>query len=82
MTIYIPEFIDEMIDTASDPLAILLAREGSNDEAYQYAVSHRAGQQQIVERSLIEDADEHGSDGEWIKRTRRLSSKTVITRKH
>lgn len=82
MTLHIPEFIDEMIDTASDPLAILLVREGANDEAYQYAVGHRAGQVQIVERSLLEDNEERDSDGGWIRRTRRLSSKVITTRRH
>lgn len=77
MSIYIPDYIDEMIDP-NDPLAILLAREGSTDEAYQTAVQYRSGTTQVVLRAEIEAFEESDSDGSWIKRTRRLSSKPVI----
>ena len=73
----LPDYIDEMIDP-NDPLAILLAREGSNDEAYQTAVQYRSGTTQVVLRSEIETCEESESDGAWIKRTRRMSSKVTI----
>lgn len=73
----IPDYIDELIDP-NDPLAILLAREGSHDEAYQTAVQYRSGTTQVVIRAEIETCEETESDGTWIKRTRRLSSKTII----
>ena len=77
MSTHIPDYIDEMIDP-NDPLAILLAREGSNDEAYQTAVQYRSGTTQVVLRSEIEACEESESDGAWIKRTRRMSSKVTI----
>lgn len=77
MSTHIPDYIDEMIDP-NDPLAILLAREGSNDEAYQTAVQYRSGTTQVVLRSEIEAYEESESDGAWIKRTRHLSSKVTI----
>lgn len=60
MAFQLPDFIDEAegIDAASDPLCILLAREGDEDEAYQTAMAHRAGRTQIVERALIEQQHE------------------------
>lgn len=73
----LPDYIDEMIDP-NDPLAILLAREGSIDEAYQTAVQYRSGTVQVVLRAEIETCEERESDGTWIKRTRRMSSKTII----
>lgn len=81
MSMHLPDYIDELVDP-NDPLAILLAREGSNDEAYQQAQQYRSGTVQVVLRAEIEDVEERDSDGTWIKRTRRLSSKAVITRKH
>ena len=73
----IPDYIDELIDP-NDPLALLLAREGSNEEAYQTAMQYRSGTVQVVLRTEIEECEERESDGTWIKRTRRLSSKTII----
>lgn len=73
----LPDYIDEMIDP-NDPLSILLAREGSIDEAYQNAVQYRSGTVQVVLRAEIETCEERESDGTWIKRTRRMSSKTII----
>jgi len=73
----LPDYIDEMIDP-NDPLALLLAREGSNEEAYQTAMQYRSGTVQVVLRTEIEECEERESDGTWIKRTRRLSSKTII----
>lgn len=73
----IPDYIDELIDP-NDPLAILLAREGSHDEAYQTAVQYRSGTTQVVIRAEIETCEETESDGTWIKRTRRISSKVII----
>ena len=79
MTMHIPEYIDEMVDP-NDPLAILLAREGSNDEAYITARQYLSEQRQIIERARIDDNAEIARDGEWIKRTRRLSSKVIVKR--
>lgn len=73
----LPDYIDEMIDP-NDPLALLLAREGSNEEAYQTARQYRSGTVQVVLRTEIEECEERESDGAWIKRTRRLSSKAII----
>ena len=77
MSLNIPDFIDPMIDP-NDPLALLLAREGSCDEAYQTAQQYRSGTVQIITRAIIEECEEYDSDGTWIKRTRRLSSKVTI----
>ena len=44
----LPEFIDENIDYSSDPLMILLAREGEHEEAYQTARQYTAGARQII----------------------------------
>ena len=76
MGFHLPEYIDELIDVASDPLCILLAREGSNDEAYQTAVFHRSGQQQVVARALIEQRpgeDEGDISIEVVTRVTRIS---------
>lgn len=73
MGFYLPEYVDELIDTASDPLCILLAREGSNEEAYQTAMFHRAGQQQVVTQALIEqrpDEDEGDANIEVVRAPR------------
>ena len=84
MSFYLPEWVDELIDTAADPLCILLAREGSNDEAYQTAVYHRAGQQQVVARALIEqrpDQDEGDISIEVVTRVTRSIRISRITKK-
>jgi len=78
MSLNLPTWIDEMIDP-NDPLAILLAKEGSNDEAYQTAQQYRSGTVQVVLHSEIEHITEE-TDGDWIRKTRRLSSKTTIVR--
>ena len=54
----LPEFIDENIDYSSDPLMIMLMREGAYEEAYQTARQYTAGARQIVERSLIEQRED------------------------
>lgn len=77
MSIHIPEYIDEMVDT-TDPLTILLAREGSNDEAYQTACYYRSNMLQVQLRAEIEDNEETGTNGSWIRKTRKLSSKAII----
>jgi len=84
MSFYLPEWVDELIDTAADPLCILLAREGSNDEAYQTAVYHRAGQQQVVARALIEQRpgeDEGDISIEVVTRVTRSVRISRITKK-
>lgn len=48
MSLHLPEFIDENVDYASDPLLILLAREGEHEEAYQTARQYTAGARQII----------------------------------
>ena len=42
------DFIDENVDYMSDPLMILLMREGAYEEAYQTARQQTAGARQIV----------------------------------
>lgn len=54
----LPEFIEETFDVSSDPLLILLAREGEYEEAYQTARQYTAGARQIIERSTIEQCEE------------------------
>lgn len=84
MSFYLPEWVDELIDTAADPLCILLAREGSNDEAYQTAVFHRSGQQQVVARALIEQRpgeDEGDISIEVVTRVTRSIRISRITKK-
>ena len=54
----LPEFIDENIDYSSDPLMIMLMREGAYEEAYQTARQYTAGARQIIERSTIEQCEE------------------------
>jgi len=66
---YMPEEIDESCDPSADPLCILLAREGSYDEAYQLARQHRAGQDHIVQKMLLQqrpDLDEKGSHDDGV----------------
>lgn len=70
MAFHLPEFIDECVDYSSDPLLILLAREGEHEEAYQTARQYTAGARQIVERSLIEQRE----DDPLAPRTRRIRS--------
>lgn len=81
MSINLPDWIDEFVDT-TDPLSILLAREGDADEAYQLARQYRSGQAQVVIRAEIEDNEEISSDGEWSRRTRKMSSTVMITRNY
>lgn len=75
MSLHLPEFIDEIIDYSSDPLLILLAREGEHEEAYQTARQYTAGARQIVERGLIEQRED---DPEFAreKRLRRVKRST------
>lgn len=76
----LPLWIDEFVDP-NDPLTLLLAKEGSNDEAYQTAQQYRSGTVQVVLRAEIEHTcEEEDSDGVWVRRTRRLSSKTTVIR--
>lgn len=88
MSFYLPEYVDELIDTSSDPLCILLAREGAYDEAYQTAMYHRAGLQQVVTRALIEqrpdlDGENEGDlSVEVITRVKRTTRITRSTKKH
>lgn len=84
MSLYLPEWVDELVDASADPLCILLAREGSNDEAYQTAVYHRSGQQQVVTRALIEqrpDQDEGDISIEVVTRVTRSIRISRITKK-
>lgn len=68
MAFHLPEYIDELIDAASDPLCLLLSREGSEDEAYQTAMYHRAGQQQIITRCELEQRPYEDEDYELPRR--------------
>lgn len=84
MSFYLPEYVDELIDASADPLCILLAREGAYDEAYQTAVYHRSGQQQVVTRALIEqrpDQDEGDISIEVVTRVTRSIRISRITKK-
>lgn len=53
------DFIDENVDYMSDPLMILLMREGAYEEAYQTARQQTAGARQIVLQHEIETCEEH-----------------------
>lgn len=44
----LPDFIEENIDYSTDPLVILLMREGEYDEAYQMARQQTATARQII----------------------------------
>ena len=44
----LPDFIEENIDYSTDPLVILLMREGEYDEAYQMARQQTAPARQII----------------------------------
>lgn len=68
-TPYIPEWIDEEMDSSSDPLFLLLAREGSFDEAHQTIMFQRAETAQVVTRALIERPAEHEqyTSAEWLR---------------
>lgn len=79
MTTRIPDWVDEMIDPL-DPLTLLLAKEGSNDAAYQTAQQYRSGTVQIMLHAEIEDTEERETDHGWVRRTRRMSSKATIIR--
>lgn len=52
------DFIDENVDYMSDPLMILLMREGAYEEAYQTARQQTAGARQIVLQHEIETCEE------------------------
>lgn len=52
------DFIDENVDYMSDPLMILLMREGAHEEAYQTARQQTAGARQIVLQQEIETCEE------------------------
>ena len=80
LDLYVPDYIDELVDAASDPLAILLAREGSNDEAYQYAMFQRAGTTQVITRCLIEQKDRE--DDEYEKLVLEREERVRTRRKH
>lgn len=67
MTLHLPEFIDENVDYTSDPLMILLMREGANEEAYQMARQQTAGARQIVLQHEIETCEER-----VVSRTRKI----------
>ena len=58
MTLALPDFIDENVDYMSDPLMILLMREGAYEEAYQTARQQTAGARQIVLQHEIETCEE------------------------
>ena len=44
----LPDFIEENTDYSTDPLMILLMREGAYEEAYQTARQQTAGARQIL----------------------------------
>ena len=67
MTLHLPEFIDENVDYTSDPLMILLMREGAHEEAYQTARQQTAGARQIVLQREIEACEERA-----VSRTRKI----------
>ena len=67
MTLHLPEFIDENVDYTSDPLMILLMREGAYEEAYQTARQQTAGARQIVLQREIETCEERA-----VIRTRKI----------
>ena len=58
MTLHLPEFIDENVDYMSDPLMILLMREGEYDEAYQMARQQTAPARQILVNHEIQTCEE------------------------
>lgn len=74
MAFHLPEFIDECVDYSSDPLLILLAREGEREEAYQTARQYTAGARQIVERALIEQRPDQ--DDEYFVRQQQRTRKS------
>ena len=63
----LPDFIEENIDYSTDPLVILLMREGEYDEAYQMARQQTAGARQIVLQHEIETCEERA-----VSRTRKI----------
>jgi len=73
MAFHLPEFIDECVD-ASDPLAILLMREGAFDEAEQLHASRLAEQRQYIERALIEQRPDQ--DDEYLVRQQQRTRKS------
>ncbi len=63
----LPDFIEENIDYSTDPLVILLMREGEYDEAYQMARQQTAPARQIVLQHEIETCGER-----VVSRTRKI----------
>lgn len=80
LDLYVPDYIDELVDAASDPQVILLAREGSNEEAYQHAMFQRAGTTQVITRCLIEQKDRE--DDEYEKLVLEREERARTHRKH
>lgn len=74
MAFHLPEFIDECVDYSSDPLVILLMREGAFDEAEQLHASNLAGQRQHIERALIEQRPDQ--DDEYLVRQQQRTRKS------
>lgn len=72
MTFFLPEFVDEQVD-CMDPLAILLVREGANEEAYQMHRQHMAGVQQVIEGAIIQQRPD--LDDEYEQRIAYRNSK-------
>ena len=54
----LPDFIEENIDYSTDPLVILLMREGEYDEAYQMARQQTAPARQILVNHEIQTCEE------------------------
>ncbi len=61
------DFIDENVYYMSDPLMILLMREGAYAEAYQTARQQTAGARQIVLQHELETCEERA-----VSRTRKI----------
>ena len=53
----LPDFIEENIDYSTDPLVILLMREGEYDEAYQMARQQTAPARQILVNHEIQTCE-------------------------
>ena len=51
------DYIDQEVDYSTDPLVILLMREGEHEEAYQTARQYTAGARQIVLQHEIETSE-------------------------
>ena len=63
----LPDFIEENTDYSTDPLMILLMREGAYEEAYQTARQQTAGARQILLQHEIETCEERA-----VSRTRKI----------